>query len=111
LHYSLISELDTINNLTAQADYYYVKNFFIACISQSSNGIVLDNLLPLTLVNALKQALPQHIFKMIDTGVYDDLKQEPLSITQQNIQKIKEHYATTISTIRNLLMDKLLLQS
>jgi hypothetical protein len=111
LHYSLLNELDTINRLVAQADYYYVKNFYAAVISQSHNSIVLDGLLPSILVNALKLALPTHDFKSIDMGVYVGVSQEPLSVTQQNIQKIKDHYHNTITTIQHLLMDKLLLQS
>lgn len=110
LHYSLISELESINKLAAQADYHAIKNFFVAAISQSHNGIVLDSVLPAVLANTLRSRFTEHEFKSIDMGLCDGLKPEPLSTTQQNIQKIKDHYASTISTIRNLLMDKLLLQ-
>ena len=39
------------------------------------------------------------------------LQQEPLSVTQQNIQIIKTHYKTTITMVQHMLMDKLLLQT
>lgn len=111
LHYSLISELESINKLVTSADYHAIKNFFVAAISQSHNGIVLDGVLPAVLVNTLRAKFIEYEFKSIDMGICDGLKPEPLSTTQQNIQLIKDHYASTISTIRNLLMDKLLLQS
>lgn len=111
LHYSLISELESINKLVISADYHAIKNFFVAAISQSHNGIVLDGVLPAVLVNTLRAKFIEYEFKSIDMGICDGLKPEPLSTTQQNIQLIKDHYASTISTIRNLLMDKLLLQS
>ena len=111
LHYSLLGELDAINQAFANADYQYVKNFYIAAITQSHNEIVLQELLPTILVNALKQQLTPRQFKMIDTGIYGALQQEPISATKQTIANIKEHYKATMTTIQHLLMDKLLLQA
>ena len=111
LHASLLSELDTINNIMTQAEVPYVKNFFIAAVSQSHNAIVLTELLPAVLINTLKQYFNADQFKIIDTGVYGALQQEPISVTQQNIIAIKEHYKSTLITLQRLLMDKWLLQS
>jgi hypothetical protein len=110
LHYSLLSELNSINDSMAQADSNYIKNFFIAVVSQSHNAIVLDALLPTVLVNFLKQKFGTQTYKILDTGICGVLQQEPISITQQNIVDIKKHYHATITTIQHLLMDKLLLQ-
>lgn len=109
LHLSLLSELDAINNMAAQSDYHYIKNFFVAVISQSHNSIVLDALLPAALLNRLKEIIGSANFKVIDSGVYGALQQEPISITQQTIQDIKTHYKNTIATLQRLLMDKWLL--
>lgn len=110
LHYSLMNELDTINKAVTQADYHYIKNFFIAAISQSHNAIVLDALLPSVLINALKHRFGSYNFKMLDTGIVGGLQQEPISLTRQNIKAIQDHYKETIATVQHMLMDKLLLQ-
>lgn len=110
LHYSLLSELDTINRTIAQSDYHYIKNFFIAAVGQSHNAIVLDELLPSVLVSALKLRFNRTSYNILDTGICGNLQQEPISTTRANIEKIKSHYADTISMLKNLLMDKLLLQ-
>lgn len=110
LHYSLLSELDMINQIAAQADFHSIKNFFVAAISQSHNCIVLEAVLPTVLINNLKNKFGSR-FKFIDSGVFGSLQQEPLFITQQNIAEIKKHYSNTITTLQHMLMDKLLLQS
>jgi hypothetical protein len=110
LHYSLLNELETINKSLTQDDFHYIKNFFIAAVSQSHNAIVLDALLPVVLVNALKAKLSWTRFKVLDTGVYGGLQQEPISVTRQNIQNLQEHYKSVIARVQCMLMDKLLLQ-
>ena len=111
LHVSLLSELDVINSTIAQADIPYIKNFFIAAVSQSHNAIVLTELLPAVLINALKLYFSTEKFKIIDTGVCGALQQEPISVTQQNIAAIKDHYKSAVVTLQRLLMDKWLLQA
>ena len=111
LHYSLLGDLETINKAMSQENYHYVKNFFVAVIGQSQNGIVLNKLLPAILIDSLKSKFTATGFKVVDTGVYGELKQEPIFITEQNIQELKNHYQATIVVIRNLLMDKLLSQA
>lgn len=111
LHYSLLTELDTINQMVAQADYHYIKNFFVAVVNQSKNCIVLDSLLPAILIQRLKEELSEPSFKILDSGLYGRLQQEPISETRQTIEDIKTHYKTTIQTVQYMLMDKLLLES
>ena len=111
LHTSLLTELNMINTMATQDDLIYIKNFFIAIVSQSRNAIVLSELLPYVLVDALKKHFTADQFKIIDTGVCGALQQEPISVTQQTIQDIKQHYRSTIESLQYLLMDKFLLQS
>lgn len=110
LHYSLLNDLDTINNILVQTDYPYIKNFFIAVISQSHNRLVLKEFLPTVLINFLKLRLGEPTYNILDTGVYGSLEQEPISVTRDNIQNIRQHYTKVILTLKCLLMDKLLLQ-
>ena len=110
LHTSLLTELNMINTMATQDDLIYIKNFFIAVVSQSRNAIVLSELLPYVLIDALKKYFTADQFKIIDTGVCGALQQEPISDTRQNIIDIKKHYKATIATLQRLLMDKWLLQ-
>lgn len=110
LHYSLLNELAEINSMAAQADFHYIKNFFVAAITQSHNEIVLTEVLPMVLVNALKTEYSDYNFKILDRGICGALQQEPLSMTKEAIQNIKTHYKSTITMLHHLLIDQMLLQ-
>ena len=110
LHYSLLEELDNVNNSLEKAGFHFIKNYFSAVLSHSYNGIVLKELLPSVLYNKLKIELPRENFNIINQEFLSQGIYEPKAVTIKNIAMIKNHYAETIITLRKVLMDKLLLQ-
>lgn len=119
LHYSLYEEFDAINKRSVHAGIMDVSNYFRAVLSYSVNGIVLDELLPAVLVNALKGEFTDEEFSLINYGVYTAqiprimaiTGWEPIEATRKTIEDIKRHYANTILILRDQLMNKLLLAS
>jgi len=110
LHYSLYDRFSEITKYLRQIDRTSVANFFSAVLSSSAHGIVLDELLPSVLTGALRQKLGSDAYQLLDTGHPPFQKPtEPLEVTKANIVKIKEHYAETISYLRETLVEQLLL--
>lgn len=104
LHYSLLEDLDKANRLSADAGFNYIKNYFVAVITHSYNGLVLDALLPAMLINTIKRELSPEEFYVINNTA------EPLVDTKINIARIKNHYSETIINLRKVMIDKLLLE-
>jgi hypothetical protein len=108
LHFSLLSELDRINNLLTDNHYRSIKNYFIAVISASCNALVLTELLPTVLLDTLKTNLSLSEFRLLDDGLYSN--KESTETTLLNIQYIKKFYPAEINYLQQTLMNKLLLQ-
>ncbi|RLB94683.1 MAG: hypothetical protein DRH26_00580 [Deltaproteobacteria bacterium] len=110
LHFSLMDEAEKIENKEVDSGYHQIKNYFVAVITHSYNGLVLKELLPKPLINKLRNKLSIEDFDFVDQGVLGNNAYEPKVITMGNIAMIKNHYAETIILLREILMDKLLLQ-
>lgn len=111
VHYSLIEKLDAADRIFDDYDETYVKNYFIAVLSMSTAGMVLNQLLPVVLVNELKSVLGSYDYDKLDYGedrtrITEDRKSE----IQNAIESTREVYATAITKLRMVLMDKLLLE-
>lgn len=112
LHYSLYEEFDGLTKQMEKAGSVEISNYFRAVLSYSVNGIVLDELLPGILVSHLRGDFTVEEFSLINDGLSDvKSRWEPIEVTRQNILDIKNHYANTISLLRSMLMDKLLMAS
>jgi hypothetical protein len=109
LHVTLISRLYEINNFLVDRHYHYVKNYFSAVISNSYNEIVLNEMLPTTLLNALKTEISKPGFKILDCGYYGSSYREPIALTLENLAQLKDHYSETLKKLQSTLMEKLLL--
>lgn len=108
LHWSLQEEFDSSTSWMQEAGYYYIKNYFSAVLSLSSNSVVLEALLPNVLVSELKQEMTEAEFHIINHG--ELARRDFIQDTLDGVENIREHYATTIVKLREVLMDKLLLQ-
>jgi len=106
LHVSLYSTLDEILKQEQESGKEDIKNFFSAVLSASANGIVLDALLPAILVSSLKRSTPELAYQTINMSD----KWIPIETTRTDIVAIKIHYAKTIERLREVLMEKMLLQ-
>lgn len=105
LHYSLIPKFSKIMNMQDDSGYREIKNLFIAILDISANGIVLRNMLPGVLVDAVQAKISDKGFQAIDLGVDGVLRHE----TEAAMEELRDHYADTLATVKMLLMDKLLL--
>jgi hypothetical protein len=111
LHYTLFEEFDDIVKRSNETGTNEISNYFRAVLSNSTNGIVLDELLPTILVNHLREFFDDREYELINFGVSNlQSRWEPITATRKNIEDIKNHYVTTINILRNLLMNKFLLQ-
>lgn len=111
LHFTLIEEFDNIRAIKQRSNFTAIKNFYGDVLTISRNGIVLDALLPAVLVSSLRKKFNPGDYRRLDHGQSPhQYAVEPIETTQENIQKIKDHYQFTIITLRDLLMDNLLLQ-
>jgi hypothetical protein len=108
LHVSLYSTLDEILKQEQESGKEDIKNFFSAVLSASANGIVLDALLPTILVNSLKRSMPELAYQSIDKSPPNKIIS--IDTTRTDIIAIKIHYAKTIERLREVLMEKMLLQ-
>jgi hypothetical protein len=108
LHYSLVQILDETNSMIEDAGWTRMKNYFIAIFGVSANGLVLKAFLPEILIAKLQKDLDAVGFKLIDHGPIN-VTVDP-ELTKESITNIKEHYADMAPALRELLMDKLLLQ-
>jgi len=108
LHYSLVGELETANKMLDKAGYPYIYNFFVAVMSQAASGIALNTLLPEILIGALKSNFDTLDYYALDNG--GSYPAQSIVATEKGIQEIKTHFAETITNLRKILMDKLLLQ-
>lgn len=110
LHYSLYDRFSEITRYMQQIDRTSVANFFSAVLSVSANNVVLDELLPSVLTGTLRQKLGSDAYTLLNAGHnHFQRSTEPLEVTKANIFKIKEHYAETISYLRETLVEQLLL--
>jgi len=111
LHYSLIEKFDQIQHSLEISGYTSIKNFFSIVLSSSFNKIVLDTFLPTILITKLRKEFTNEEYNVIDTGSINPLKvPEPIEQTHQQIKMIKEHYHDSINLLRELLMERFLLQ-
>lgn len=108
LHVTLYDTFDEIVRQRKDSGREEIKNFFSAVLNISANGIVLDALLPTILVNSLKKEFDEPIYKIINQGSPDHWVS--IETTRTNIIAIKHHYAKTIERLREILMEKFLLQ-
>jgi len=110
LHYSLYDRFSEIAKYAQQINRTSVANFFSAVLSLSAHEIVLDELLPSVLTGVLRQKLGSDAYQFLNAGHPPFQKRtESLELTKANIVKIKEHYAETISYLREILVEQLLL--
>ena len=70
LHWSLLEQLNKVNSLLCESEYTSVKNYFTVIMSIANNEIVLSALLPVHLINVLKQKLHIVDLQRVDRGVY-----------------------------------------
>jgi len=110
LHYTLIDRMHKIQSTLEDAGYTQVKNFYSAIISNSFNNIVLDTFVPQVLLSKLKDELYEAEYKVIDLGSMNQTPAQSIRITECNIQMIKEHYRETIVLLKDILMERFLLQ-
>jgi len=111
LHYSLIEKFDQIQCNLDTSGYTSIKNFFSIVLSRSFNNIVLDTFLPTILITKLRKELTDEEYRIIDAGSAHPLSiPESIEQTQQQINMIKEHYHNSINLLRELLMERFLLQ-
>jgi hypothetical protein len=108
LHYTLVSKLQEINEMPVVAGWKRMKNYFIAILDASANGLVLKAFLPEVLIGKLQKDLDQVGFRMINEGIHETWNNP--EVTKEKIANIKEHYADMAPVLQELLMDKLLLQ-
>jgi hypothetical protein len=110
LHFSLMQEFDDLEQLNEKADKTVIKNFFIEVLSKSCNGIVLKEFLPSVLITRLKGALANGDYHAIDFGTLEGKPIEDVEITKMHIAHIQKHYGEVVTILRNLLMERFLLQ-
>ena len=117
LHYSLIATMKKITALRENAGYTSIKNYFSAVLAHSYNNMVLDACLPTLLLSKLQAMLTPEEYAMIDFGgtvtadpVSQKKYQDP-ETTQANLHMLQNHYAKAIIKLKNLLMERFLLQS
>jgi hypothetical protein len=109
LHYSLLEEFDKTTRMMEEAGYTTIKNFFIAILENARHPKVLEELLPQVLVNKLRTEFGDE-FVSVSQGNWDNMQSESLELANKRIIHVKENFEECIVMLRNLLMDKLLLQ-
>lgn len=107
LHHSLTREMDKLLETRNDDSYTAIKNFFIAILNIVDQGIYLNQVLPEVLVSALSSKLTTYEFKCLNFG---DTLNHNKDATDRIIEDIKIHYAKTITLLKNILMEKLLIQ-
>lgn len=116
LHWSLTGELEQVAKIGREFQYNYIKNFFSDVLSISANGMVLDALLPPVLVDAIRKEFTQREdFETLNHGVewqfgVAPAKAKPDDAVQADIEHLQYHYEDAIMKVRELLMEKLLLE-
>lgn len=110
LHWSLIDKFDEISKLVNSSDRTMIKNFFSAVLNHSYNSIVLDIFLPTVLITKLRKEMHEVEYHAINFGSKTVNPYEPIEQTRANIVMIKEHYSEAINKLKELLMERFLLQ-
>lgn len=110
LHWSLIDKFDAITKTVDSSDRTTIKNFFSAVLNHSFNNIVLDTFLPTVLITKLRKEMHEVEYHAINFGSKTVEPYEPIEQTQKNINMIKEHYHDAIDRLKELLMERFLLQ-
>lgn len=110
LHWSLIEKLDNINKLVNSSDRITIRNFFASVLSSSFNKIVLDTFIPNILISDLRKEFSNYQYDLIDFGSETRTPFEPIEVTQQKIVEIQQHYAGAIILLKDILMERFLLQ-
>jgi hypothetical protein len=108
LHYTLAQKLEETNAMPEDAGWTRMRNYFIAILDASANGLVLKAFLPEVLIGRLKKDFGELTFNRIDVGIAETWYSP--EVTEEMIANIKEHYTDMAPALRELLMDKLLLQ-
>lgn len=106
LHYSLIEQFDEIRKRVSAAGQNEFTNFFISVISISAHEMVLSEVLPTVLLNALKSGLPEGGFDLLNKGI-PQLCMGP-QVTKIALENLKDQWAPTIEKLRQTLMNQLL---
>lgn len=110
LHPQFFIQFDQIFRTLEDHNYNLIKNLYTAVLSNSHNRMVLKEFLPSTLLGNLQNALGHADFYALDFGTTDRIAMEHENQTRENIQRLKEHYHGAIQKIKELLMERLLLQ-
>lgn len=117
LHYSLFTKRKEIEDLLDHSQYNSIRNFFISVLKESNYGIVLNAFLPNVLINTLQKELDKNEYLVLNYG--DALEPGTTGLsgfkttveeTKQRIENIHQHYGKTEEQLKNVLMERFLLQ-
>jgi hypothetical protein len=117
LHHSLFTKRKEIADLLDHSQYNSIRNFFIAVLKESNYGIVLNTFLPNVLINVLQKELDKNEYLVLNYG--DALEPGTTGLsgfkttveeTKQHIENIHQHYDKTKEQLKNILMERFLLQ-
>jgi len=119
LHHSLFTKMKETAGLLDHSQYNSIRNFFIAVIKESNYGIVLNEFLPNVLIHALQKELDKNEYLVLNqgdalepgtTGISGLALKTTIEETKQCIQNIHQHYHKTEKQLKNILMERFLLQ-
>jgi len=111
LHYSLTAKLKEIQNMLESSDYVMIRNFFSAVLLHSYNSVVLNTFLPHILLSALQKEFTAEEYAAIDCGTEPSAPTISPETTQNDIHMIQTHYTKAMEQLKNILMERFLLQT